>query len=103
MSAYGTGFAFRSLSYSVVSWCVIFSATSALAPRNFAPLLSWVVDQITSPSLLTRRTVASASCLRSLILVESCSPAPRVRERLWPFPGLSELGPRCRYRAGQLA
>ena len=39
---------------------VILSATSALAPRNLAPLLSCVVDQITSPSLLTSRTVARA-------------------------------------------
>ena len=44
---------------------VILSATSALAPRNLAPLLSCVVDHITSPSLLTSRTVAIASCLRS--------------------------------------
>src|ERR1700730_3806861 len=68
-------------STSAVSCFVILSATSALAPRNFAPLLSCVVDHITSPSLLTSRTVAIASCLRSLMLVDSVSPTPRLSER----------------------
>ena len=39
----------------------ILSATSAMAPRNFPPLLSCVVDQITSPSPSTSRTDAAAS------------------------------------------
>src|SRR5947209_19712455 len=69
-------------STSAVSCLVILSATSALAPRNLAPLLSCVVDQITSPSLLTSRTVARASCLRSRILLDSFSPTPRLTDRL---------------------
>jgi hypothetical protein len=39
----------------------ILLATSALAPLYFAPLLSCVAVQITSPSLLTNRTEALAS------------------------------------------
>src|SRR5665213_362333 len=71
----------RTRSTSVVSCRAILSATSALAPRNFAPSLSCVVDQITSPSLFTSRTVASASCLRSWMSVESLSPTPTLKER----------------------
>ena len=41
------------------AWTVILSATSALAPRNFAARAFFAsADQITSPSLLTRRTDA---------------------------------------------
>src|SRR5580704_3848110 len=71
----------RALSTSARSCRVIFSATSALAPWNFAPVLSCVVDQITSPSLFTSRTVAIASCRRSLMLVELLSPTPALSER----------------------
>src|SRR5882757_5509763 len=67
--------AFLKRSNSAARAFVILSATSALAPRNLAPLLSCVVDQITSPSLFTSRTVARASCFRSLMLVDSRSPA----------------------------
>ena len=70
---------------------MILSATSALDPRNFLPMLSCVVDQITSPSLLTRRTAATASCFRSVLRLLSLSPTfmppywergPRVAVRL---------------------
>src|SRR5215472_3012721 len=60
---------------------MILSATSALAPRNLAPVLSCVVDQITSPFLFTRRTVANASCRLSLELCDSFSPTPRLSAR----------------------
>jgi hypothetical protein len=43
---------------------------------NLPPRLSWVVDQMTSPSLSTRRTVATASCLRSSVRCDSLSPMP---------------------------
>src|SRR5262249_12130484 len=49
------------------------SATSAVALLNFAPPLSCVVDQITSPSLFTSRSAVRASCLRSVLLTESRS------------------------------
>src|SRR5271157_3094901 len=45
-------------SRSSASCFATFAATSAPAPRNLPPLLSWVVDQITSPSRLTNRTAA---------------------------------------------
>src|SRR5271165_537366 len=67
---------FLTLSYSAINCFAIFSATSALAPWNFAPLLSCVVDHNTSPSLFTRRTVARASCLRSFTSVDSPPPIP---------------------------
>ena len=51
----------RARSKSSLSVRTILSATSELAPRNFPPVLSWVVDQITSPSLFTSRTAATAS------------------------------------------
>src|SRR5207244_13510866 len=46
---------------SQINCLTILLATSALAPLYFAPLLSCVVAQITSPSLLTSRTEALAS------------------------------------------
>src|ERR1039457_1126912 len=55
------GTSLRARAKSSLSLVVIFSATSVLAPRNFAPRLSCVVAQITSPSLLTRRTAGTAS------------------------------------------
>src|SRR5437870_9744443 len=48
-------------SMSQTNCLTILLATSALAPLYFAPLLSCVVVQITSPSLLTNRTEALAS------------------------------------------
>src|SRR5215475_5839550 len=53
---------------------VILSATSVLAPRNLAPMLSCVVAQITSPSLFTSRTAAMASWRRSAECSLSLSP-----------------------------
>src|SRR5262249_34877214 len=67
---------FRTRSRSSTSFFVTFSATSAPAPRNFAPWLSCVVDHSTSPSRLTSRTATTASCLRSDVRTDSCSPAP---------------------------
>src|ERR1700682_1420993 len=54
-----------------------FSATSPLAPLYFAPLLSCVVDQRTSPSLETKRTAIRASLIVSVDACESAIPAPR--------------------------
>src|SRR5271169_6555093 len=76
----------------VSKWAIL-SATSALAPRNLAPLLSWVVDHSTSPSFETRRTVANASCFRSLMLVDSFSPSPRLDPRVALLELLSLLLP----------
>ncbi len=67
---------FLTRSYSATNCFAIFSATSALAPWNFAPLLSCVVDHSTSPSLFTNRTVASASCFRSFTSLDSPPPIP---------------------------
>lgn len=49
------------LSRSRTSCLTIWSATSALAPLYLAPLLSFVVVQITSPSVETSRTAKRAS------------------------------------------
>jgi PAS domain S-box-containing protein len=68
-------FSLRARSKSSLSFAVILSATSALAPRKRAPRLSWVVDQMTSPALLTRRTAARASWRRSVACSDSLSPA----------------------------
>ncbi|MBA3972794.1 MAG: hypothetical protein C0504_01095 [Candidatus Solibacter sp.] len=70
----GMGRTLRVRSRSCWSWRATLSATSALAERNLAPWLSCVVDQMTSPSRLTRRTEAEASCLRSCIRICSFSP-----------------------------
>ena len=51
------------------------SAASALAPLYFAPLLSWVVVQITSPSVLTRRIATRARSIVSVFTDESLIPA----------------------------
>src|SRR5579864_888098 len=53
------------------------SATSALAPLYFAPLLSWVLVQITSPSGLTRRIATLASFMVSVFTDESLVPMCR--------------------------
>ena len=46
---------------------MILSAASALEPLYFAPRLSWVVDQITSPSGSTSRTEIRASSIVSVV------------------------------------
>ena len=61
---------------SAMSCLTTLSATSALAPLNFAPRLSCVVDQIDIAIELTSRTAAMASCLRSMIFSDSSSPTP---------------------------
>src|SRR5579872_3386935 len=80
-------------SISAANCLAIRSATSALAPRNLAPLLSWVLDHSTSPSLPTSRTVAKASCLRSWMLVDSFSPSPRLNPLVAELETLLLFGP----------
>src|SRR5216684_1923788 len=62
-------------SKSHMSCLTTFSATSALAPLYFAPLLSCVVDQSTSPSLETKRTAIRASLTVSVDAWASAIPA----------------------------
>src|ERR1700682_6405233 len=63
------------LSRSHMSCFTTFSATSALGPLYFAPLLSCVVDHSTSPSLETNRTAIRASLIVSVDAWESAIPA----------------------------
>ncbi len=75
---------FCAFSQSATRARVILSATSADALRNFAPWLSCVVDQITSPSLFTIRTDAEASCFRSWVLHRFLIPDPRLQPNRLP-------------------
>src|SRR2546421_12850830 len=67
---------FSAFSRSHRSCFKAFSAASAVAPLYFAPLLSCVVDQRTSPSLETSRTTSRASLIVSVAARESAIPAP---------------------------
>src|ERR1700739_2297305 len=82
-----------SFSRSHRSGFTTFSATSALAPLYFAPLLSCVVDQRTSPSLETKRTAILASLIVSVDAWESAIPAPRAMNPPLLDPDIEPLLP----------